>query len=81
MNKDTNNLITTKLNNSKHLGPKTFKILNENSSPRINSQSIPKLRSSDLLKNMYSEDAGKTIKSILETKKNFKTLFKTELNL
>jgi hypothetical protein len=71
-------------------GPKTFKIpvRIKNSDKNTNANAIndsdnitgsfPNIRPLDILKNMYSDEAGKTIRLIQENKKSM--LFKTEIN-
>lgn len=83
MNNDTIYFVNKKLNNSdrKLKGPKTFKISNITKTNFNETQNVPKLRSLDILKNMYSEEAGKTIRSIIETKKTLKTIFPTEITV
>jgi hypothetical protein len=67
-------------------GPKTFKIpiriKNSDTTNKTNNDNItgsfPNIRPLDILKNMYSDEAGKTIRLIQENKKSM--LFKTEIN-
>jgi hypothetical protein len=61
-------------------GPKTFKIPISIKNVESNniSGSFPNIRPLDILKNIYSDEAGKTIRLIQENKKN--VLFPTEIH-